>query len=257
MPRTSAGSSLPATEHPSSFLNQAGGWYSWLVPRQILAIGGAGLSEPLLRRHIVELTGKPRPRVLYIPTASGDSLDTIVAFYEAFAPVAEASHLLLFHRQHEDLASVIGDQDVIYVGGGNTANMLAIWRLHGVDELLRQAWDSGTVLCGSSAGSICWFEASITDSFGPQLAELRDGLGFLPGSNCPHYDSEERRQPVYTRAVANGFPAGYAAEDAVALHFVDRELHEAVSARRGSNGYRVEAQSGKAVERPLDVRFLG
>ena len=106
-------------------------------------------------------------------------------------------------------------QDVIFVSGGNTANLLAIWRAHGFDEIIREAWEQGIVLAGSSAGMICWFEAGVTDSFGPQLEGMRDGLGFLPGSACPHYDGEEQRRPVYTRLVANGFPAGMAADDAV------------------------------------------
>ena len=228
------------------------------MPKQIVAIGGAGLSEPLLRRFILGLTGKPSPRILYLPTAMGDLPEPIVAFYEAFGREdCRASHLPLFARRHEDLAPVVREQDVIYVGGGNTANMLAIWRVHGVDKLLRQAWEAGTVLCGSSAGSICWFEASITDSFGLQLAELHDGLGFLPGSNCPHYDSEERRRPVFTAAVANGFPAGLAAEDGVAFHFVDRQLREAVTARPNGRAFRVEASNGQAMETALPVRFLG
>jgi dipeptidase E len=228
------------------------------VTQHIVAIGGVGLSEPLLRRFVLSLAGKPRPRVLYIPTANGDTPEGIVVFYEAFgAEDCRPSHLALFLRKHEDLAPVILEQDVIYVGGGNTANMLAIWRIQGVDTLLRQAWEQGTVLCGSSAGSICWFEAGITDSFGPQLAELHDGLGFLPGSNCPHYDSEERRQPVFTSAVANGFPAGLAAQDAVAFHFEGRDLREAVSARPQGRAFRVEARNGQAVETALPVRFLG
>jgi dipeptidase E len=227
------------------------------VPKHIVAVGGAGLSEPLLRDFILGLSRQACPRALYVPTASGDALDGTAAFYEAFTGVSDPSHLPLFHREHEDLGEVIRAQDVIYVGGGNTANMLAIWRLHGVDVLLREAWEAGTVLCGSSAGSICWFEAGITDSFGPRLAELRDGLGFLPGSNCPHYDSEALRQPVYTRAVASGFPPGLAAEDAVAFHFVDRELREVVSSRPDGRAFRVEAGEGKVVETPLPVRFLG
>ncbi len=228
------------------------------MAKHIVAIGGAGLSEPLLRRFVLDLTGKPRPRVLYLPTAMGDALEGVVMFYEAFSSDGcQTSHLPLFMRRHEDLAPVMLEQDVIYVGGGNTANMLAIWRVHGVDRLLRQAWERGTVLCGASAGSLCWFEAGITDSFGLQLAELRDGLGFLPGSNCPHYDSEDRRRPVFTRAVASGFPAGIAAEDAVAFHFEDRELREVVSARPGGRAFRVEARDGQAVETQLPVRFLG
>jgi dipeptidase E len=228
------------------------------VDRHIVAIGGAGLSEPLLRHFILDLTGKPEPRVLFLPTATGDAPEGIVTFYESFAADGcRLSHLPLFARRHQELGPVILSQDVIYVGGGNTANMLAIWRVHGLDVLLRQAWERGIVLCGSSAGSICWFECGITDSFGLQLAELRDGLGFLLGSNCPHYDSEQRRRPVFTTAVANGFPAGLAAEDAVAFHFVDRELREIVSARPESRAFRVEARDGQAVETPLPVRYLG
>ena len=228
------------------------------MAKHIVAIGGAGLSERLLRRFVLDLTGKAQPRVLYLPTANGDAAEGIVVFYEAFAgDGCQPSHLTLFMRKHEDLTPALLQQDVIYVGGGNTANMLAIWRLHGVDELLRQAWEQGTVMCGSSAGSICWFEAGITDSFGPRLAELRDGLRFLPGSNCPHYDSEALRRPVFTRAVANGFPGGLAAEDAVAFHFEDRELRQTVSARPGGRAFRLEARDSLAVETPLPVRYLG
>ena len=143
-------------------------------------------------------------------------------------------------------------QDVIYVGGGNTANMLAVWRVHGMDAALREAWEQGVVLCGSSAGMICWFEAGLTDSFGPQLEGMRDGLGFLPGSACPHYDGEELRRPRYRELVDGGFPAGYAAEDGVGLHFVGTELAEVVAAEPGKRAYRVERGS----EEPLESRVL-
>jgi peptidase E len=130
--------------------------------------------------------------------------------------------------------------------------MLAIWRVHGFDRILREAWEQGIVLCGSSAGMICWFEASVTDSFGPQLAAMNDGLGFLPGSACPHYDDEELRRPFYREAVDAGFPAGYAADSGVGLHFVGTELVEVISPREGATGYRVEP----GVETPLPVRFV-
>ena len=129
--------------------------------------------------------------------------------------------------------------------------MLAIWRIHGVDELLREAWERGTILCGSSAGMICWFEAGVTDSFGPQL-EIMDCLGFLPGSACPHYDGEELRRPRYRELVASGFPAGYAADDTVALHFVGTELRAIVTATEGKRAYRVEP----GTETPLEARRL-
>ena len=130
--------------------------------------------------------------------------------------------------------------------------MLAIWRVHGFDGILREAWESGIVLCGASAGMICWFEAGVTDSFGPQLAAMRDGLGFLAGSACPHYDGEERRRPVYTELVRDGFPAGYAADDGVGLHFAGTELVESVTCRPGTGAYRVEP----AGETPIETRLL-
>jgi len=147
---------------------------------------------------------------------------------------------------------VVLDQDVIFVSGGNTANALAIWRVHGFDEILREAWEAGIVLTGWSAGMICWFDAGVTDSFGPQLEGMRDGLGFLPGSACPHYDGEAERRPVYTRLVREGFPPGLAADDCVALRFDGTELAEVVSAREGAGAYRVSPQGEEPIEaRPL------
>jgi dipeptidase E len=143
-------------------------------------------------------------------------------------------------------------QDTVYVSGGNTANALAIWRAHGFDRVLRDAWERGLLLCGWSVGMICWFEAGVTDSFGPQLEGMRDGLGFLPGSACPLYDGEERRRPVYHQLVANGFPPGYAADDGVGLQFVGTELREVVSSRPEARAYRVEPGS----ETPIAARLL-
>ena len=152
-----------------------------------------------------------------------------------------------------DLRELALGQDAIYVTGGNTANALAIWRVHGFDAILREAWEAGVVLAGWSAGMICWFEAGVTDSFGPQLEGMRDGLGFLPGSACPHYDGEGERRPVYTRLVAReGFPAGLAADDCVALRFEGTELAEVVTSRAGSRAYRVSAEG----EEPLEPRLL-
>jgi peptidase E len=152
----------------------------------------------------------------------------------------------------ENLHELAVSHDAILVCGGNTANMLAVWRVHGFDRILREAWEAGVVLCGWSAGMICWFEAGVTDSFGPQLAGLRDGLGFLPGSACPHYDGEERRRPVYQRLVAEGFPAGLALDDAAAARFEDTELVEVVTGAEGARGYRVEREG----ESPLEARSL-
>ena len=180
----------------------------------------------------------------------------VAKLYEAFpAKRAEASHLALFGAPRRNLREFLLSQNVIYVGGGNTANMLAVWRVHGVDRVLAEAWERGVVLGGVSAGMICWFEAGVTDSFGP-LAGLDDGLKLLPGSACPHYDGEPDRRPTYQRLVAGGFPSGYAADDGAALHFVDRSLHEAIAGRQGARAWRVELQDGKARETALPTRSL-
>jgi dipeptidase E len=143
---------------------------------------------------------------------------------------------------------------VIYVGGGNTANLLAVWRLHGLDAILREALDGGAVLCGVSAGMNCWFDASTTDSFGPQIAPLRDGLGFVPGSACPHYHGEPQRRPAYRALVDDGFPPGWAADDGAALRFTaDGAFAEGVASRPRARAYRVEP----GAEIPLPTRYLG
>jgi dipeptidase E len=143
--------------------------------------------------------------------------------------------------------------DVILVCGGSTANMLAVWRVHGFDRILREAWEGGVVLTGWSAGMICWFEAGVTDSFGPQLAGMRDGLGFLPGSACPHYDGEERRRPVYTELVGGGFPPGIALDDDAAAVYAGTDLLEVVTSTEGARGYRVQPDG----EIELPTRLLG
>ncbi|HEX2586621.1 MAG TPA: peptidase E [Gaiellales bacterium] len=223
--------------------------------RQIVAMGGGGFSMEgrALDDHILGLTGKARPRVCYVPTAAGDSQEKITRFHEALGDRAETAVLGLFWREVSDIDAFLRDQDVIYVGGGNTANMLAVWRLHGVDTALRRAWEAGVILCGLSAGANCWFEGCSTDSFGAGLGPMNDGLGLLPGSFCPHYDGEPLRQPTYTRWVAEGaLPPGWAADDGVGLHFVGTELHEAISERDGGRAFRVEAMG----ETALDVRRI-
>jgi peptidase E len=150
----------------------------------------------------------------------------------------------------------VSQQDVFYVGGGNTANLLAIWRTHGLDRLLRKAFNAGAVLSGISAGMLCWFEGGLTDSFGG-LRALDDGLGLVKGTACPHYDGESERQPAYRRLIAGGAASGYAVEDGAALHFVGTRLKEVVSSRPGAAAYRVTLRRGEVVEEPLQVRYLG
>lgn len=221
--------------------------------RRVVPCGGRQLFHPALTRYVFGLARRPRPRVLFLPTASGDSPDYLLTFYQQLAGAdCEPSHLALFDRTVVDIGPVIAAQDVIMVRGGNTANMLAIWRLHGVDHALREAYRAGTVLTGWSAGCICWYEAGITDSFTPDLGPLRDGLGLLGGSACPHYDAQERRPLVYRREVEAGLPAGIALDDGVAARYEDERLVEIVSGREGGRAFRVDS----AGEHPLEVRSL-
>ncbi|HEY3874540.1 MAG TPA: peptidase E, partial [Candidatus Kapabacteria bacterium] len=198
-----------------------------------------------------------KPRISFLPTASGDAENYVAAFHARYEGLAETSHLNLFLRQVKDLREFLLSQDAIYVGGGNTANMLAIWRVHGVDKILREAYDMGTVLCGTSAGSLCWFECGVTDSFGLDLTPLNDGLGFIKGSNCPHYDSEARRQPQYHKFIEEGLSGGYAADDGAALHFVNGNFVEAVSSKPNARAFEVRKKGNEIVEKKLDVRYLG
>lgn len=222
--------------------------------RRIVACGGQQLLFPALTAYLLGLARRARPRVLFLGTASGDSAGYLLTFYQALAGVdCDAGHLALFDRVVDDVDALVRSQDVVIVGGGNTANMLAIWRLHGVDRALRAAYAAGTVLSGWSAGCICWFEGGITDSFTPQLSALRDGLGLLPGSACPHYDSEDARRPVYAREIAAGLAPGIALEDGVAARYDDERLVEVVSARPDGRAFAVDASG----ERPVPVRALG
>jgi dipeptidase E len=227
------------------------------MTRRIVALGGRGETGGPLNRFLLALAAADRPRVCFLPTAVGDDAGQIVDFYERFpAAVCEPSHLGLFGVPRADVRDHLLAQDVVYVAGGNTANMLAVWRAHGVDAVLREAWERGIVLCGPSAGGICWFEGAVTDSFGPELAPLRHGLGFLPGTFCPHYDSEPGRRPTFQRLVSEGLPAGIAADDAVGVHFTGTELAEVVAEREGSGAYRVELVDGAVRETRLPVRVL-
>jgi dipeptidase E len=161
--------------------------------RHIVAMGGGGFSDddPLLDDYILGLTGKERPRVCFVPTASGDAASYVERFYAAFTRRScEPTHLSLFQLPYPAIGDILRSHDVVYVGGGSTANMMAIWRIHGLDETLRQAWERGVVLAGISAGGLCWFDTGVTDSLSPELVPWRDGLGFLSGSLCPHYDGE-------------------------------------------------------------------
>ena len=216
--------------------------------RQILAMGGS--TDDTLIDHLLGLARGTR--LLYVPTAGMEDPSFTVQWYERLRDRAQMRHLYFSPWPPASLRNVALEHDVILVTGGNTANALAIWRAHGFDQILREAWEQGVLLAGWSAGMICWFDHGVTDSFGPSLAPL-ECLGFLPGSACPHYDGEERRRPVYRQLVNDGLPAGIAADDDVGLHYVGTELREVVTSREGAGAYRVSADG----EEVLPARLLG
>jgi dipeptidase E len=231
-------------------------------PRRIFAIGGGGFSsapgDPALDRYVLDVARAPHPRICLLPTAGGDAEEQIRRFYAAFRHLpCEPTHLSLFRLGVErvDLREVLLGQDVIYVGGGSLLNLLAVWRAHGVDTILREAWTRGIALCGISAGSMCWFDAGLTTSFGAPRPVR--GLGFLPGSNTVHYDGEPERRPSYHEAIrAEALPPGYAVDDGAGLLFAGTQPVEAVAARPGAGAYWVEESRGQVLETPLDLVVL-
>ena len=231
-------------------------------PSRILAMGGIQLAPdtvdwPMLQ-FMLDLSGQERPRICMLGTASGESANGLASYYATFARRAEPTHLDLFGRKVADIEAFLLDQDVVFVAGGNTANMLAIWRIHGVDRALKSAWEKGVVLAGWSAGANCWFESSVTDSFGLNLDPLKDGMRFLQGSFCPHYDSESLRRPRYEELVGSGaLPDGFAADDGVGILFEGRDMVEAVASLPGQHAYRIERRKGNSVvETQLRARLL-
>ena len=208
-----------------------------------------------------ERAGSPqRPRLCYLGTAGGDDPSWIARVYGAFAGSAvRTSHLSLFTMPNvPDARAHLLAQDVIWVGGGSVANLLAVWRVHGLDEILREVWEAGVVLAGVSAGSLCWHVGGTTDSYGPDLRPVTNGLGLIPTSNGVHHDSEEQRRPLYHRLVADGtLPGGHATDDGVGLVYRGTELVEAVADRPDAGAYRVErGPDGTAVETRLQPRRL-
>ncbi len=231
---------------------------------QIVAFGGGGFSmersSSVLDDYVLSLTGASRPRVCFLPTASGDADHYVVRFYRRFSPTCDASHVSLFRRDQgtsgveDDLATHLLAQDLIYVGGGNVVSMLGAWRAHGLDDVLRAAWRRGIVLCGPSAGSLCWFAEALS-AFHGGPRRIR-GLGLLPYSNCVHYDAEPQRRIEYHRFVGDGMRPGFAADDGVALHFRGTLLERVLSSRDDGLAYRVEPVGRTVVEFPLEVAHL-
>jgi dipeptidase E len=230
--------------------------------RQIVAFGGGGFSmesgNPLLDEYVLGLCNRERPRVCFMPSASGDADHYIVRFYRAFpADRCDASHISLFRREQgpADVRVHLLEQDLIYVGGGSVISLLGVWRAHGIDAILREAWEAGVVLCGLSAGSLCWFSEAVSGFHGaPQRVE---GLGLLPFSNCVHYEPRSDRRFAYHGLLRAGMCSGYAAEDGAGLHFVDHELSRVVASRPASRGYRLDAHCERVVEMRLATTYLG
>jgi dipeptidase E len=231
------------------------------IRRQIIALGGGGFSmEPenlALDRYILAQARVSEPAVAFVPTASGESDNHIVRFYTAYLGLPCRPSHLAFFRRTPDLRSYLLAQDVIFVGGGNTKSMLAVWREWGVPECLREAWESGIVLAGISAGAICWFEQGLTDSFADRLRVI-DCLGFLPGSCCPHYSGEPDRRPAFHRLLRRGEIApGFAIDDGAGIHFTDDQVRRIVASRKGATAYRVHAAGGEVREEPMPAEYLG
>lgn len=229
--------------------------------KQIIALGGGGFSmepdNPLLDNYILKQSHKNNPKICFVPTASGDSESYTSKFYHYFENLnCKTSHLSLFKPPTRDIEGFVLEKDIIYVGGGNTKNLLILWREWGLDHILRKAWEQGTVLAGISAGSICWFEEGVTDSYGDVLEPLK-GLGFLKGSNCPHYDGESDRRPVYQSFVSEQIlKPGIAADDGVAIHYINEDIDKIVSSRPNAKAYKVYYDKDvKEIE--LETEYLG
>ena len=228
--------------------------------RQIIPIGGGGFYRDAdnleLEKYLIRQSGVESPRVAFIPTASGEPDHYVASFYAAFLRLGCRPSVLTFFKRTPDLRSFLLNQDIVYVGGGNTKSLLAVWRDWGAAEILREAWESGVVLTGVSAGAICWFEQGLTDSFSDGLRPL-DCLGFLPGSCCPHYDGEAQRRPSYHRLLASGeISAGVAIEDWTGVHYRGSEIHKIISAKRGARAYSLRAVYGSVQEVALISEFL-
>jgi dipeptidase E len=226
--------------------------------RKILIAGG-GFGTPFIR-YMAELTGKPRPKLLYLPTASADSATSTLSWYRNCAPLnVEPSDQMSFiasSSQGRSWEEVLLSVDGIVCSGGNTLNQQAIWKAQGIDLVLRQAWDRGIILGGASAGSLCWFEEGTTDSR-PKELTIVQGLGFLKGSHSPHYDAEKDRRPLYQKLIASGqLKPGYACDNNAGIYFEDNDVKRIVASRAGARAYYVSLVNGKVAERVLEPETI-
>jgi dipeptidase E len=226
--------------------------------RRILIAGG-NYGTPFIR-YMAALTGKKRPKLLFLPTASADSPSSIISWFRSCAPLdvyplAQESFIASSH-QTQSWEDVLLSVDGIVASGGNTLNQQAVWKAQGIDVILRKAWDRGIVLGGASAGSLCWFEEGTTDSRPKQLTTVQC-LGFLRGSHCPHYDREPDRRPLYRKLIAAGeMKPGYACDNDAGIYFEDNEVKRVVATRAGAKAYYVSAAGGEAVERILEPELI-
>lgn len=232
------------------------------APKKKLIFADGGWGNPKdalpLMRAFIALTGKPNPKVCLLPTASGDSAESIVTFYDVMNQLeCRPRHLRLFQPSRvNDFEEVLMGMDAIYVGGGNTLNMLAIWRDQGIDKVLRKAWEKGIVLGGGSAGAICWFKQGCTDSRPGKLTAL-DCLGWLPGSACPHFNLEKRRTAYHEMVLSGAFSDGIAIDEAVGVLFEDEKIARIVSSLPKAKAYSVKRLDGKIETSPLETEYLG
>ena len=232
-----------------------------MASKQIVAMGSGGFSSepdnPALDRYVMQQVATDWPRVCFLATASGDAETYLLSFYTAFTNLgAIPSHFSVFRPSTADIKDFLFRNHIIYVGGGNTRSMLALWKEWSLDTILREAYDSGILLAGISAGANCWFESSITDSVPGTLAPLA-GLGMLEGSFCPHYNCERERRTVFHRLLREEqLPSGYAADDGAALHFVDGALHAVISSRRDARAYAVAREDHAVTEETLPAQQL-
>ncbi|MFN8670488.1 MAG: peptidase E [Candidatus Sericytochromatia bacterium] len=228
------------------------------MDRNIIALGGGGFSmepeNPLLDTYILEISGKKKPKICFIPTASGDSQDYKDRFYNFFKNFnCITSDLSLFRTKINDMEAFLLEQDIIYVGGGNTRNMLLLWKDWGIDKILKKAYEKGILLCGISAGAICWFEEGLTDSIPNQLNKW-DSLGFLKGSCSPHFDGEINRKPIFLDLIKKGkMKEGLGIDDSCAVHFKNEEIFKIVSSKNTAKAYKVTENSFYE----LETQFLG
>ena len=231
------------------------------MKRQIIAMGGGGFSmepdNPLLDQYILDQARRKRPSVCFLPHATDDAPRYVLNFYKAFSNLdARPTYLSLFTPHTGDLETFLLEQDVIYVGGGNTKSMIALWREWGLDSILRQAYQQGTVLAGISAGANCWFQECSTDSI-PGPYTVLPCLGLLKGSFCPHYDGEPERRPSFHRLMKSGkILPGYAVDNSAAAHFVDEALSECVASVSHARVYQVRKDQGEVTEIELATRYL-